>query len=986
MGLKDILSNLTSKSIPVPDTKQIKADIQEENIHQLKKYIDKSNVNSLLLADDSGFFQIEEPLLAYAIHENKIEVVQWLLAMGADLNQIIEEESSFYKDLLYAESDSLLLALLKHGLPANINVAGSFYVQSFIALAIQMQKSTETLLAIIHAGGLGLAEDAVSPIQCALTYYPDPLVLAALVQNDSPLGSDDPLAYLYTLMGCETLSESDRCQLVGLFIEHYHINPNLTWDNQLPLITLAFNQKWKSLVLMLIEKGADPHILGKESLLHMFRLSELSTVQSILIDAQILDPTALRQDFTYAEFKAFMAQYDDLLQIQILFPLVRSNSIHFKQRLELMTLALSKNANANEVDLNHFPEDERLHLLAFMMRLPHSYENTAYIQLLLDHGACVEYKDFSALYEALASYKPQWVDLLLTHGADVNYKDKYQTGWIHALYDNPSHVNTAAKRIELFKKLDAYGLDLYAEEFYFSKNEGHDTLLDVAIHHEDSAFIEMLVDAHPEFFKDILGSLNRFYNMRLMIEKRLLSLVHLEKIVAQIENISRVFTFSDGGQNTLLGRIMDSFNANADHYDYYFKAVEILLKHGADPNIPLVFPPSDYKEGYRDAMSILEIAVSWGLDRLDMVKLLHQYGADHNKRYSQLDESIIFGLIQRFSDIPDDRVLDYLNFFWENGGFDMNQTNAYLSTPYLSAAQLCRAPVVKWLFDHGAKTKISGGFDNSYALHKAISNYDTITPEKRAKTVAALLACGEEIDQFDHDDYSPLMVAAHYGCTSAVKVLLQQGANVHLENASGMTALHYGAIGNYGYDFSHRVESNQCQIIQLLAQAGADINQANQYGVSPLMSAIRYGYKEIFSSLLALNADSQQKDFEHRSPLMDALDFGDIFFVNKLWPLNQDWTAVDHQQETLLMKCLARENAKESILLSQKLLREHAEALEPTDLPLIAFVAKLNQPDRVKKEKIAFLIQLGQSLEEAIVYCQQKTLVPFSALQLLKSL
>lgn len=986
MSFKTILSNLTGKSIPVPEIDVIKTDVKQENIRRIKKYINDSNINTITLTDNSGFFKTEESLLSYAISEQKTKVVQLLFDLGADLNQALAKDATIYKNLLHSESDSLALTLLKNGMPANVNVGSKFYVQSFITSAIEMKKSTDFLLAIIHAGGVGLEEDVVSAIQCALNHCPTPQVIAALVQNKTPIGEDNPLSYLYCIMNCETLTESERCKLASLFIKNYEINVNLTLDNQLPLITLAFNKKYKTLLLTLIENGADPHIIGKENLLNMFLLSDLRSVQSILVHAKILDPIALRQDFDYDDFKTFIAEYDDLFEIQILLPLLRSKSIHFKQRLELMTLAFSKNANANEVDLNHFPEEERLNLLAFMMRLAHNYENTQYTKLLLEHGASVEYNGLSALYEAIVTYKPQWVDLLLAHGADVNYKDKYKTGWINAFYDKNSQVNTAEKRIELFKKLDKYDLNLHSEEFYFPKNQGHDTVLDVATFYNDSAFIEMLVDSHPEYFKGILSSFTQFNNMLLIIEKRLVSLSHLEKIMARVENISKVYTWPGGGQNTLLGHVIDSFCISSENFDYYFKAVEILLKQGADPNIPMRLPKSEWQEGFRDAMSIMEMSVCRGLDRLSLIKLLSEYGADHNKHHSKLDETIIIGIIQRYAEIPDDRVIEYLNFFWENGGFDINQTNAYQTTPYLSAAQLCRAPVVEWLYAHGAKTKLTGGFDNSYALHKAISNYDDITPERRAHTVAALLACGENIDQFDHDDYTPLMAAAHYGCTSAVKVLLQNHAKVDLENASGMTAIHYATVGNYGYDFSFRVESNQCQIIQLLSDAGGDINQANQYGVSPIMSSIRCGYKEIFSMLLTLKPDINHTDFENRTPLMDALDFADIFFVNKLWSTNEKWDAVDNGQETILMKCLARENAKEAILLSKKLLSDHPQTFHINKVPLIAFVANLDQSDGTKKEKIDFLIQLGESVDEAISYCHEKTPVPFSALQFLKSL
>lgn len=49
--------------------------------------------------------------------------------------------------------------------------------------------------------------------------------------------------------------------------------------------------------------------------------------------------------------------------------------------------------------------------------------------------------------------------------------------------------------------------------------------------------------------------------------------------------------------------------------------------------------------------------------------------------------------------------------------------------------------------------------------------------------------------------WTPLFVAAHFGILKTVQVLLESGANVHAEQASGFTLLHVAALGDSWYSF-----------------------------------------------------------------------------------------------------------------------------------------------------------------------------------------
>lgn len=77
--------------------------------------------------------------------------------------------------------------------------------------------------------------------------------------------------------------------------------------------------------------------------------------------------------------------------------------------------------------------------------------------------------------------------------------------------------------------------------------------------------------------------------------------------------------------------------------------------------------------------------------------------------------------------------------------------------------------------------------------------------------------------QVNCDDYmTPLHRAAYAGDTSAVQLLIDHGANVHIEDFLGYTALHYAS--GHGH----------IQIVKMLLENGADVNIKNRDGATPL--------------------------------------------------------------------------------------------------------------------------------------------------------
>lgn len=54
-------------------------------------------------------------------------------------------------------------------------------------------------------------------------------------------------------------------------------------------------------------------------------------------------------------------------------------------------------------------------------------------------------------------------------------------------------------------------------------------------------------------------------------------------------------------------------------------------------------------------------------------------------------------------------------------------------------------------------------------------------------TVRCLLSHGADVDALDDDHATPLHLASLYNCAKGARILLEQGATVHLEDTSGRT-------------------------------------------------------------------------------------------------------------------------------------------------------------------------------------------------------
>ena len=112
--------------------------------------------------------------------------------------------------------------------------------------------------------------------------------------------------------------------------------------------------------------------------------------------------------------------------------------------------------------------------------------------------------------------------------------------------------------------------------------------------------------------------------------------------------------------------------------------------------------------------------------------------------------------------------------------------------------------------------------------------------------VAALLSMDNRLTRtFDSEGWSPLHLAAHYGHSDVVALLLHNNAPVDLRSTNQManTALHAAMAGRHG------------DVVKLLLDSGADVNAKQHGGWTALHAAAANGDRALVELLVLRGAD-----------------------------------------------------------------------------------------------------------------------------------
>ena len=317
--------------------------------------------------------------------------------------------------------------------------------------------------------------------------------------------------------------------------------------------------------------------------------------------------------------------------------------------------------------------------------------------------------------------------------------------------------------------------------------------------------------------------------------------------------------------------------------------VELLLAHGADPNA------AEHERG--------QTALMWAAAQghADVVRRLARQGADVHARsrvWHQLENTagntntsgnfrmahggstpLLFAA--RNGDVETARAL-------LQAGADVNDTAAARASALVIAAHSGHGPLAIHLLENGADPNAA---DAGYtALHAAILRSEVALTEAlldHGADVNAVVEKGTPGRRFSAD-YSirhqavggnAFWLAARYGELWIARLLAERGADPHVSPANRMSSLKaaMGVSRNARENRRNRVgapemeradmERLTLELARTILDLGADVNQGDDRGNTPLHDAVRAGFASVVEMLAAHGADLDAMNDDGQTPL-----------------------------------------------------------------------------------------------------------------------
>ncbi|OGU41888.1 MAG: hypothetical protein A2199_10250 [Hydrogenophilales bacterium RIFOXYA1_FULL_63_33] len=146
-----------------------------------------------------------------------------------------------------------------------------------------------------------------------------------------------------------------------------------------------------------------------------------------------------------------------------------------------------------------------------------------------------------------------------------------------------------------------------------------------------------------------------------------------------------------------------------------------------------------------------------------------------------------------------------------------------------------------------------------------------------ATQIKTLLEAGADHAAVDEAGETVLMHAAHGGHVAAVQLLIAAGADVNAKSPQGWTALAKAA-------YNGETERGYVEVIEVLHEAGAALDERIFFGITPLMLAAGGGDAPVVEWLINTGADVLAANDGGRTARMMA---NDKFYVDVINLLNE---------------------------------------------------------------------------------------------------
>ena len=208
---------------------------------------------------------------------------------------------------------------------------------------------------------------------------------------------------------------------------------------------------------------------------------------------------------------------------------------------------------------------------------------------------------------------------------------------------------------------------------------------------------------------------------------------------------------------------------------------------------------------------------------------------------------------------------------------------------------------------------------------------------------------------------SALMNAASMGDIETVQKLVKNGANINEKDRSGYTPLIWA------------IYSNKVEAVKAFIQMGADIEIQDKSGYTPLILAVSWSHSDIAKLLIEKHANVNAKSDNGTTALIYAATYGNASIMKLLIDNGADVSVKDNQGKTPFQYALYYQQID-----SIALLRIMGEKSTDTKAGS-AFDEAARAPSRFTPEEEDYLIPAGRKAAYAIAVSDcNDILIPYS--------